>query len=188
MGLVALIIITVFFIPKPSGDIVARDIPKPSQSSTPTFAERPGVPVRLVIPSISVDATIVPVGVAADGTMDVKKDPVLTNWYDLGSRPGEKGSAVIAGHYGWDNGKGSVFDNLHSLKPGDELSVKDSKGASRTFVVRVSRSYDPSADATTIFRSNDNVAHLNLITCEGEWRASARTYSQRLVVFTDEKQ
>src|SRR3989344_2613905 len=31
----------------------------------------------------------------------------------------------------------------------------------------------------------DGAAHLNLITCEGAWDKVSRTYSQRLVVFTD---
>lgn len=119
--------------------------------------------------------------------MNVEKDPDKVAWYEFGPRPGENGSAVIAGHYGWIGNKGSVFNDLHTLKKGDELSVIDVKGNNIVFVVRESRKYDPNADATIVFKSNDGKAHLNLITCEGVWIESQKTYSDRLVVFTDKK-
>jgi LPXTG-site transpeptidase (sortase) family protein len=144
-------------------------------------------PVKLSIPSINLDAVVASAGIASDGAMDIKKDPDKVAWYNLGPRPGNAGNAVIAGHYGWDNGHGSVFNDLHTLKPGDTVSVIDDKGMTSSFVVRKSQSYDPNADASTIFRSNDNKSHLNLITCEGTWSNSKQTYSQRRVVFTDKK-
>jgi hypothetical protein len=72
--------------------------------------EKPsGLPVRLKIPSIGVDARIKPVGLTADGAMDVPAGPADVAWFDLGPRPGEIGSAVVAGHYwGW-NKKNMAF-------------------------------------------------------------------------------
>src|SRR5665647_1830768 len=62
-----------------------------------------GVPVRLKIPTINVDATVESVGLTPDGDMDLPKDPDDVAWYEL-ARPGEDGSAVMAGHYGtWEN-------------------------------------------------------------------------------------
>ena len=146
---------------------------------------KPGLPSHLIIPEIGVSTIIAPAGLTADGAMDIKKDPDNVAWYNLGPRPGETGSAVIAGHYGWENGKGSIFNDLHVLKVGDTLSVNDEKGLVTSFVVRESRSYDPNADASSVFRSNDGKSHLNLITCEGVWSNAEQTYSRRLVVFTD---
>jgi sortase (surface protein transpeptidase) len=123
----------------------------------------------------------------ADGAMDIKKNPDDVAWYNLGARPGNIGSAVIAGHYGWENGKGSVFNELHTLQPGEEVSVTDERGGKVTFIVRESRRYDPDADASAVFLSNDGKSHLNIITCEGIWNAKQQTYSGRLVVFTDKK-
>ena len=145
------------------------------------------LPIRLRIPIIKIDAVINYVGLTSDGTMDIAKDPDKVAWYEFGPRPGENGSAVIAGHYGWIGDKGSVFNDLHTLKKGDEVSVIDVKGNNIVFVVRESRKYDPNADATIVFKSNDGKAHLNLITCEGVWIESQKTYSDRLVVFTDKK-
>jgi LPXTG-site transpeptidase (sortase) family protein len=147
-----------------------------------------GLPIRLIIPVINVDAAIAYTGLTADGAMDIKGDPTQVAWYELGPRPGENGSAVIAGHYGWTaSGEAAVFNNLHNLNKGDEIIVIDDKGISITFTVRESRRYDPDADASSIFKSDDSKSHLNLITCDGVWINSKNTYSNRLVIFTDKK-
>jgi LPXTG-site transpeptidase (sortase) family protein len=158
-----------------------KSIAKIEQPITP----EQGAPLRLSVPGINVDAAVMSVGLTSDGAMDIKKDPSEVAWYNLGPRPGSVGSAVIAGHYGWENGKGSVFNELHTLKSGDVIFVQDDKGGVASFKVRESRSYDPNADATSIFRSDDGKSHLNLITCEGMWNSPLQTYSQRLVVFSD---
>lgn len=147
-----------------------------------------GLPVRLKIPVANVDSAIEQVGLTSDGAMDTPRNQENAAWYTLGQRPGENGSAVIAGHYGvWDNGRGSVFDNLHKLRKGDTLYIKDDKGTTITFVVRESRNYNPEADATDVFVSNDGKSHLNLVTCEGVWNNVIKSYSERLVVFTDKE-
>lgn len=146
----------------------------------------PDLPVRIVIPRINVAADFEFVGLTDDGAMDVPKDPANVAWYNPGPRPGEAGSAVIAGHYGrWKNGKSSVFDNLHILRPGDKIYVTDDAGATIVFTVREARRYDPDADAGDVFGSSDGKAHLNLVTCEGVWDESTQEYSKRLVIFAD---
>jgi sortase A len=142
---------------------------------------------RLKIPGIKTDAVIENVGLTPDGAMDVPKGPKNVAWFDLGSRPGEPGSAVIAGHSGWKNGIPAVFDNLSKLKKGDKIFIQDKKGAVITFIVREIRNYDPNADAGDVFGSSDGKAHLNLVTCGGVWNAAKKTHSQRLVVFTDQE-
>lgn len=146
-----------------------------------------GLPTRLSIPSIGVDAVIAPAGLTTDGTMDIQKDPDQVGWYKFGTRPGDEGSAVIAGHSGWTGKHGSVFNNLSALKPGDEMSVVDQKGIVATFTVREAKQYDPNADAEFIFMSYDGKAHLNLITCEGAWVNATQSFTHRLVVFADLK-
>lgn len=141
----------------------------------------------LKISSINIDAPVEYVGLASDGAMDVPKERANVAWFNLGPRPGEQGSAVVAGHYGWKNGKASAFDNLYKLRKGDKLYIEDEKGATIAFVVRESRRYDPEADASGVFGSSDGRAHLNLVTCEGAWDRVSKTYSKRLVVFTDKE-
>ncbi len=146
-----------------------------------------GLPVRLKIPVINIDAAVEYAGLTADGAMDMPKSPANVAWFELGSRPGENGAAVIAGHYGRKDGKPSVFDDLYKLREGDKLYIENDKGATISFVVRKSRRYDPVADASGVFDSSDGKAHLNLITCEGAYDKDTETYPTRLVVFTDKE-
>jgi hypothetical protein len=54
-------------------------------------------------------------------------------------------------------------------------------------VVRGMQTYDQNGNAGGVFSSSDGLAHLNLITCEGTWNAAEKSYSNRLVVFTDKE-
>lgn len=146
-----------------------------------------GIPVRIKIPKIKVDAAVEYVGLTESGAMDVPKGPSNAAWFDLGTRPGEVGSAVIDGHSGYKDNKPAVFDNLYKLKKGDKISVLDEKGMTVNFVVREIRKYNPNADAADVFSSNDTKAHLNLITCTGFWNKIWKSHSERLVVFTDKE-
>lgn len=101
----------------------------------------------------------------------------------LGTRPGENGNSVIAGHLNGEYGESGVFANLNKLKVGDILYIEDDKGISFTFIVRGSREYDPGY-ADEVFSSSDS-SHLNLITCDGMWDEVKKSYTKRLVVFAD---
>lgn len=144
-----------------------------------------GSPVRLKIPSIGVNTNLEHVGLTSEGEVGVPKGPARAGWFDNWPRPGQNGSAIIVGHYGWVDGKPAVFDKLHALQKGDKLYVEDDKGEIITFVVRYSQRYDPEEHAPDVFKPNDGLAHLNLITCEGAWNETQDSYSTRLVVFTD---
>lgn len=143
--------------------------------------------VRLKIPVIQVDAAMVSVGLAPDGSMDAPKGPADVAWYALGPSPGEVGSAVIAGHFGWKDNIPAVFDNLSALRKGDKIYVENEKGETVTFVVREKRMFGEKGNATEVFSSSDGKEHLNLITCEGVWNKETKSYSQRLVVFADKE-
>lgn len=144
-----------------------------------------GLPTRLKIPSIKVDALIHPVGIALNGDMEAPTEQQNVGWYKNGPYPGDTGKAVLAGHYGQKNGKGSVFDSLHTLQKGDIMYVEDENGTTTTFIVRESRIYNHQDDAQTVFVPTDGSAHLNLITCQGAWNVATQTYLKRFVLFAD---
>jgi LPXTG-site transpeptidase (sortase) family protein len=147
-----------------------------------------GLPVRLEIPKINVDAAIEPVGLTSQGAVDVPKDPTDAAWFSLSPRPGASGSSVIDGHIGWwKDGAAAVFNSLYKLRKGDRLYTVDGQGVTTTFVVRGSRKYNPNANASGVFDSADGKVHLNLITCDGTWNSTQKNYPDRLVVFTDEE-
>lgn len=152
-------------------------------------ASTTGIPARLKIPKLNIDASFQYTGLKPDGAMEIPSNIVDAGWFTSSARPGENGTAIITGHVAQIRGgvvtKPGVFSNLSELRPGDKLYVINDKGESIVFSVRESRSYDPTADATDVFASADGKAHLNLITCEGVWNPAKLSYSQRLIVFTD---
>jgi len=168
--------------------VITTSTPFTNTAVVPLMRERSGfgLPARIRIPTINVNAPVQRLGLTPQGAMEAPKGPTDVAWFNLGPRPGEQGSAVIAGHYGpWKNGQGSVFDNLNTLAKGDRVYIEDGNGTTTAFVVVNIRTYDKSQDPSDVFGSSDGRAHLNLVTCEGIWNAAQKTYSNRLVIFTD---
>jgi len=142
-----------------------------------------GVPIRLKIPSINVDVIVESVNLTPEGAMDTPHTAFHVGWFDLGPMPGEKGSAVIAGHVDEKNGEDGVFANLNKLKVGDTVYIENDKGMFLSFTVRESQLYNPGY-ADEVF-GRDDATHLNLITCDGVWDGVKKSYTKRLVVFAD---
>lgn len=117
--------------------------------------------------------------------MGVPKRPRETAWYALGPKPGQVGSAVIAGHVNWWYGASGVFAHLNKLKTGDVITVQDENGKDMDFVVRGSREYDLKEDSREVFLDYDGKSHLNRVTCSSVWDRLIGGYTKRLVVFTD---
>lgn len=171
-------LLTLFFV---LGNPMA-DTPWPPSGQEQT---RAGLPARLVIPRIGVDAAMEFAGLTPDGAMAVPKSPASVAWFESGPRPGEEGSAVVAGHFGWKDGIPAVFDDLYTLQKGDKIYVEDETGTKTVFAVRELRRYGEYEDASDVFGSTDGKAHLNLVTCEGTWNKLSKSYAKRLVVFAD---
>ena len=141
------------------------------------------IPVRLHIPRIGVDAPVESVGVNAKGNMAVPSVYSAVGWYENGPRPGAPGNSVIAGHLDNSRGTSAVFVRLRELQRGDRIFVSDKNDNVLTFVVTRSELYaytDSPGDA--VFTSTGD-ARLVLITCEGEWDPTAKSYDKRRVVY-----
>lgn len=148
-------------------------------------ADAAGTPFQLVIPTIEVDAEIIPVGITPDKKMQIPKSAAKLGWFAPGARPGEQGNAVITGHVDSVLGTPGVFSRLHELTLGDLVRVIDHSGRTRAFRVIAIRTYDPfHAPMQEIFGTSDGY-HLNLITCRGNWEIESGSYNERLVVFTE---
>jgi len=97
----------------------------------------PAMPVRLEIPAIGVNTGVVPIGLRADGGLDAP--PPLGDapaaWYRGSPSPGERGSALIAGHAGAADGAPAVFFRLRLLRPGDRIAVRRADHAVARFAV-----------------------------------------------------
>ena len=147
----------------------------------------PSAPVRLDIPAIGVHTAVTPVGVNADGTMQV---PPLTagapaGWYRNLPTPGEAGAAVLIGHVDTVQDGPAVFYRLGSLAPGDHLVVQRADRSVATFAVTRVALYAKSAfPAATVYGQPSHPA-LRLVTCGGPFDAVHRTYRDNIVVYAD---
>lgn len=150
------------------------------------FADGEGkVQSRLVVSKLKIDVPLESVGLNSKGEVGVPKKPTQAAWFSSSSKPGDAGVAIIVGHYGWEKGIPAVFDTLHTIQKGDEISVIDAQGKTSRFIVRKTELFDKDEDAQRVFWSDDEGAHLNLITCEGAWNKTDNSYERRLVVFSD---
>lgn len=118
--------------------------------------------------------------------MDVPRSASIAGLYVFGAAPGQPGVAVIAGHRSWGR-KSALFDNLHSTKVGDIVTISDDSGRSVDFVVQKIQKYKPGEIIPDVFTAYDSTPRLNLITCNGDWDTAAGTATERLVVYTIKK-
>ena len=140
-------------------------------------------PVRLLIPAISVDALIEPVGVEPDTSQVAIPGNVSdVGWYRFGPRPGDDGSAVIVGHVdARSQGPGALF-RLSDLDPGDRLVVAMSDGTRRMFSIVARRQYPKYALPPQVFRRS-GAPQLAMITCGGPFDQATGHYRDNIVVY-----
>src|SRR3989338_4583482 len=143
-------------------------------------------PKELSIPSIGVKALIQTVGIDQNGRMGLPTNFVDVAWYKYGPEPGERGSAVIAGHLDTTVDDKAVFAKLSNLKNGDNVYITDKTGQKINFRVISQEVYDDTkSPLDRIFDQDIRTARLNLVTCDCVWNPKTKNYSERLVVYTE---
>lgn len=142
----------------------APDVPITLQAG-PVAVASISKPVKVDIPALNISDDIVPVGLAADRTMEVP--PVEhVGFYELGVHPGAQGPAVLAGHVNYKGVPGS-FAHLGDLKPADRITVTGDDGAALTFEVYEVRDFSKTKFDYPFVFGNRNSADLLLVTCSG---------------------
>ena len=134
------------------------------------------------VPTGKINTKVLSSGINKSGAMSVTNNPRLASWYKLGAKPGEIGSAVIAGHSGYRGGIAS-FQNLPKVKVGDKIYLIDKKGNETVFVIYKKKKFPADSTVDDVFNKNDG-RYLNLITCVGTWNNHLGTHSERLVVYS----
>lgn len=163
----------------------------PQENDAKVFQENPieivkrseSLPKRFEIPKFGISSNIQYVGLNSAGEMDVPNNNTDVAWFYLGTKPGEVGSAVIAGHLDSKYGKPAVFWNLKNLVKGDAVYIFNSNGERKNFEVMYAERYNTDqAPMEKIFGANDGI-YLNLVTCDGVWDKYKINYNKRLVVY-----
>ncbi|MFC8224269.1 class F sortase [Streptomyces sp. NPDC057287] len=129
---------------------------------------RSSAPVRIRIPGIGVDAPMTGLGLGADGSLDAPPagNRNLAGWYEDGTPPGARGTAIVAGHV--DNAEGpSVFYGLGSLKKGAVVEIDRGDGRTAVFSVDAVEVYEKDEFPDKRVYGATGHASLRLITCGG---------------------
>jgi LPXTG-site transpeptidase (sortase) family protein len=132
----------------------------------PTLAdEGHSAPSALRIPSLGVNAPVVPVKME-QRVLNPPKDPDIVGWWSEGAAPGDKtGSALVVGHT--VSTGGGVFDEVDKLQPGDAVEV-DTGGETLNYRIRsvqILSKDDVARQAETLFDQSID-GRLVLISCE----------------------
>lgn len=168
--------------PTPSSMVsAAPSTTAPPSTTTTVFLHPIAQPVRIVIPAIRVDSTIIEVGIMENGSMEVPPFG-LAGWYKLGPAPGAAGPAVIVAHVDSTDGP-DVFYRLKDLDAGDEVLVYGEDGQLATFVMD-SKEQQLKTELPTERIWNDTWEPvIRLITCGGDFDRSSRHYLSNVIVY-----
>jgi sortase (surface protein transpeptidase) len=141
------------------------------------------VPDRLRIPSIGIDAHVEKVGINAKGNIGTPSTFETVAWYEYGADPGEVGTAIIDGHVNNGLGLPGVFANLATIGTGADIYVSDQNGRVLHFSVESTSTADYTDRLDRVPALNQvHEPELALITCEGTWVQSKKTYDQRIII------
>jgi sortase family protein len=170
--------------PLPERTIVAEATASPAGKAhrAPRRPARVSLPVRVRMPSVGIDAPLVRLGLDAKGALEVPERFDVAGWWSGGSRPGERGPAVIAGHVDSKTGK-AVFYELSRLRRGDPVIVRRRDGSSIRFTVQGSAHYAKAHFPTARVYGATRRPTLRLITCSGVFDRSRGHYLDNTVVF-----
>ncbi|MEU8510695.1 class F sortase [Kitasatospora sp. NPDC048722] len=169
--------------PGPSAPPAAAAKPGPTAAAGAPALKR-SKPTRLRIPQIAVDAPFTELTLGPAGQLNAPPpdDKNLVGWYKGGVTPGERGSAVVAGHV--DTTKGpAVFLLLSLLLPGNKVEVARADGTVAVFSVDSVETFAKNAFPDQKVYGKTPDAQLRLITCGGVYDKKRRDYLDNVVVF-----
>ena len=143
--------------------------------------------VRLLIPSVGIDAPLSLKVVGTDGQMPNPNGPTDVAYYDfsawpnLGGAPGKGGNIVVAGHVDYIRYGPAVFWRLHEIGVGDVVTIKMKDGTESSYKIEFNKHIVVgSADWTGIVAATADES-ITLITCGGQFEAGH--YNSRQIVW-----
>jgi sortase (surface protein transpeptidase) len=169
----------------PSPSAAPQTSAQPSASPPPVVvAMAESKPVRITIPKINAESSLIPLGLAADGTLAVPpvSKPLQAGWFTGGPTPGEDGPAVIVGHVDGVKRPG-IFYRLRELAVGDAVAVARADGTTAKFVVSDKQQVAKSRFPTDRVYDETPGPELRLITCGGAFDRPTRNYLDNLIIY-----
>ena len=169
--------------PTGPGEVPTTGARRPGPANSVGSPTRPeGVaPIELTIDKAGIDAGIEALRVV-DGSMQDPSGPWIVAWYENLGSLGRIGNVVMAGHIDYWNVGPSVFYNLATLVPGDEIVVSGKDGKQYPFTVEWIQQFDSDSIPLDEVTGSTDQQSLTLITCGGAFDYVNGHYLQRTVV------
>jgi hypothetical protein len=150
---------------------------------------RPPLPVAVAVAAHGIAAPLVPVGIEANGEMEIPGRVAEVGWFEpadgIGVVPGERGTAVLAGHVDSRTQGPGAFHRLGLVAVGDRVEVTHDDGSfTKWRVVAVQRYPKPDVPIAELF-TWDGPPGLVLVTCGGEFDRTTRSYAENYIVLAE---
>jgi hypothetical protein len=178
LGAVSVLVGTVMLIARPAHDVGTVPV-----AAAPQLAPVAAGVVPATVTIRDVDAPVVPVSTAPDGSLTLPEAPKTVGWWSPGALPGSgAGSVVLAGHVDSRVAGLGTFAVLRELGVGEQITVRGTDGRDVPYDVVARREYHKAELPPDLF-ARDGAARLVLITCGGRFDPAARGYDDNVVVF-----
>ena len=150
---------------------------------------------RLVIPSIGVDAPIVPESTTGSGSslaLTIPKSVNQVAWFEgsppgTGALPGAPGDALLAGHVdSASQGPGALYELSH-LSTGADIEIVGSNGQATVWTASGQPEFLPKAQVADKTWANSGSPSITIVTCGGPFDTATGHYVDNVLVHATEK-
>jgi len=163
-------------------------VPRVVTSSVGPTLGSVGEPVRLVIPSLDVDAPVVPIELNRERVLRPPNDPAKVGWWERSAQPGSKeGQSLITGHSVrlgdgamdtlGDVERGATVQVIGKAEDGEKSGKVASYSVQKVFVYSKDQVADHSGE---LFGQDRHPRRLVLVTCT-DWDGHA--YASNIIVY-----
>jgi sortase (surface protein transpeptidase) len=163
----------------------AKPKPKPKPKKRPLkvrIDRNAASPVAVSVPSASIFAPVIPLGLKRNGEIEVPKNISEAGWHERGPEPGERGAAMITAHVN-GNGQDGAFANLASVGEGDQIRVRRRDRTTVAFRVYHTERVPKDDFPTQRVYGKTRMPTLRLVTCGGTFDSLSGHYRDNVIVY-----
>jgi LPXTG-site transpeptidase (sortase) family protein len=160
--------------------VPAGPLPDSKAEEPPAYVVSPGRDA-LIVPSIGLEAPIIPIELTPAGVLSPPADTDIVGWWKRSAQPGaRKGQTVVTGHT--VHAGGGVMNRLGDVGPGDVVKIRDEDHLVNYRVTKafVYSKAELAAHADDLFAQDRRKGRLVLVTCTDWVRGD---YLSNIIVF-----
>lgn len=189
LGLVVVGLALVIWSVLPSDSPVRRITGSDTDEASTVEEELPNTPEKgpdeILVPSIDLQAPLVPIELASDGVLTPPADTEVVGWWDGSAEPGsKKGQTVVTGHT--VSTGGGVMNDLPTIDIGAVVRIRDEGKLvdyRTTGVFKMSKE-EVAQKAQSLFGQEGQNGRLVLVTCtdyhDGDYDSNVIVWAERV--------